>query len=1592
MSQPSVQNGRSALASFKKSPTDPSPLQLYFLETCQYAVDPASEGRRVQKVVANLKAILGECAAGGEDGMDSSSGEDLDPVDVARCILADTIWLLSAVHSESSDSSSSYESLCSLARGLAEAPPAVPLGTLLTTLDEPFLEAASLIEDASKLRKTLKKINTDRVYKQKKYNLLRESSEGYSKVVHLLSTLTSASLSQTTSQIKKLIGYFDLDPNRVLDLAIDALEVEPEPRNIQTHVSLIGSFEPAALPHLLGFKLSAFVDAEVPFSLLEAIARLIKSGLLQISQIFPYLQPDLAAITDAYLEGTKKFATEVRSMGVVSLNATSTTATSSADQADPAAERASPDKEAPAPTPAVDISECPMLLLVAASISVGDMKTAEFLIGSLRASNIDPFFLCPTIGTKLSGYLSNLLDLKAGPELSTLLPILSLLPISSLSESPILYTKLCRLFASYPSSSHEALLPILSDLIVPTISLFGPNPAISFILWEVLEKLPYETRYKMYDKWKGDSLERKAIGSKALTGRGVGPNDKSLHLVKSEVATGLAARAVLKRLSKDNYAEMGKKLAKATHDNPIVVFNIILSQIESYDNMIPLLVDSFRYLTPLSLDVLSHSLLCSVGGGGSGNKGRSKLKSDGINAAQWLSSVEQFIGVFYNKFPEVELRGLLTFVISRLENKNMLELGIVNALLSKMGGLETSVSSLSSHQLEGRAGGPSLRRETTNFGVTTKINTTSCRTLREVLSEPSIGLHLLVLTAQIRNIVVFQTETTHLKFIGNLYDTCTKTLTLLVHFIATAPEQDNSDVRKATTLKYSKLVPSLLTLTSPDELALDPEVAFAIARPLISGALEIEEALNKKRLEIEEGGEEGEESEAMDIDTENKLGTWLPSTDSMRSAYQSMMPAEVWNSMSVQCFETFWSLSLYDIHVPKQRYEAEISRLKKDIERVEKSWKTDREKNFTKQSELDVLRMKAAAMGLRKELSQQQSHCRAVRRRIDKVMSSFFSGLNPEDVTSLTAQSLLTNCIYRRCLLTPEDAMFCAKFIQLLHSADCPHFPTKQYFEKFMKKLIPVLLCVTEGEAANLGVLLKETWSLLGTWRFDKKKYESEVMTKKGFSVEGKGLDYESFTKVYNEWHEKLGSVAGKCLQSSEYIHVRAALIVLSRIVEVYPTQYEVGQRYLTSLKVLQADERQDLKAMANAYVAQLSKARDSGLWRDESGKVWRDLAVEAERLKAEKHKTEATKKAFESMGREMKSITQGLNQSGDGRRGGFSQARSPSGAQPLSPAAVAFTPAEKKTSENVPAPPAQAGGRKRGRNELNMPKDAGADRDDSRGPSKRARGNNREAEKDDGHQQQRDHSRDRLPPQSGRGGRRGGGGEQVTPPNQGPNKPQQRGRGGPGAGMPTHPQPREPSRDRDGRGGPPMMQQPMQGRRGDMRGPPPRGMGLPGWEGPGSNGGANTRGRHPPMQQPHMQMPRGQPPRGQSPAPPRGQPPPPPRGQPPAPPRGQPPAPPRGKPPAPPRGQPPAPPRGQPQQQSKEKGQSAQQQQGRGGGRGGGRPGQSQGQGAQGQGQGQGQQQQGQQQQGQPPAQDVGARSGGRRGGGRRGGGGGRR
>ena len=112
----------------------------------------------------------------------------------------------------------------------------------------------------------------------------------------------------------------------------------------------------------------------------------------------------------------------------------------------------------------------------------------------------------------------------------------------------------------------------------------------------------------------------------------------------------------MKRLAKENVKQLGRQLGKLSHSNPGAVFEYVssvslcydklfdnittcpvllqvLSQIQKYDNFIGPVVDSLKFLTSLSYDVLAYCIMEALA-----NPERERMKHDDTNISQWLKS------------------------------------------------------------------------------------------------------------------------------------------------------------------------------------------------------------------------------------------------------------------------------------------------------------------------------------------------------------------------------------------------------------------------------------------------------------------------------------------------------------------------------------------------------------------------------------------------------------------------------------------------------------------------------------------------------------------------------------------------------------------------------------------------------------------------------------------------------------------------------------------------------------------------------------------------------------------------------------------
>jgi THO complex subunit 2 len=219
----------------------------------------------------------------------------------------------------------------------------------------------------------------------------------------------------------------------------------------------------------------------------------------------------------------------------------------------------------------------------------------------------------------------------------------------------------------------KELISIITEILLPSLTLGATNCFTSFELWNVMKCLPFQIRFACYDKWYGAGLGKDGVG------------EKLCEVSMTETKVSHAAKACLKRLSKENCKSMWRQLDTCSQNSPLTIHNLILGQIEAYDNMIPIIVDAIRRQTPLSLDVMAYCIVHYLERSGK----NSKLKEGDTHYSQWFSSLARFTAILYGSSPSIELKGLFHYLLNQLSKGESLDLLLLKELLCKMGGCDS---------------------------------------------------------------------------------------------------------------------------------------------------------------------------------------------------------------------------------------------------------------------------------------------------------------------------------------------------------------------------------------------------------------------------------------------------------------------------------------------------------------------------------------------------------------------------------------------------------------------------------------------------------------------------------------------------------------------------------------------------------------------------------------------------------------------------------------------------------------------------------------------------------------------------------------
>ncbi|KAJ2771355.1 THO2 plays a role in transcriptional elongation, partial [Coemansia nantahalensis] len=742
--------------------------------------------------------------------------------------LVETIWALNIEwEPDTADDSSRWDeerlrhleqskSLVSVAKALVDAG-VVDSDVAKERLDADFLEQIGAIPSATVFTRKYIRLNTALHFKQTKFNLASEQNEGFAKLVVLvegtmaavaphhvrgelrrLATPGAAADSRGSAvilalramgdlqdrvrllltDIRRLIGVFNIDPNRALDVILDCFM-----SNVRFYwpfyVALLdaspwcqGDSESLKLAQLVGWKLQFYASetaqaARFVDELLAVAALLIAHGLIRLADIYPMLSPTQSEHMGTEFDAWCAAQKDTRAPGATSRLADMGSLEDAGDgseRAEVADAQAAEAGGAPTNQHAV---LCAKLLAIGdtedalvylkrfpnvarvhpeiadQAVRIVDMATDGIyrrtdcvrapqrpylrLRARAAASETDTpatgpwgipsrqqgqppetpaaskhYVLSPQeVGPGDEFFYEEFWLLEAGRRLPTVATIddvpRALAPwlnvaFLRLHRSPALLTRLirlCRYGLQQQSDKHTLWVGFLRAWILPAYSLSKPSPGLSNELWRLVSVLELPARFALYSDWSAMLTSGKPmlprLASRELDDQS-GARSDALDMAMSlddmledgsdddgddGGGGGLAAyveievlghstrrqvRSMMRRLSGDTVKLIGRQLCNLCHPTPTLSLKIILDQVCSYDNLVDSVVEAFRYLTPLSADVLFCLILSLLD-----DPTSAKVKEDGVNAAHWLQSLALFVAMYSHRHESPTLGVVLDY-------------------------------------------------------------------------------------------------------------------------------------------------------------------------------------------------------------------------------------------------------------------------------------------------------------------------------------------------------------------------------------------------------------------------------------------------------------------------------------------------------------------------------------------------------------------------------------------------------------------------------------------------------------------------------------------------------------------------------------------------------------------------------------------------------------------------------------------------------------------------------------------------------------------------------------------------------------------
>ncbi|ODV98446.1 hypothetical protein PACTADRAFT_26905, partial [Pachysolen tannophilus NRRL Y-2460] len=699
--------------------------------------------------------------------------------------------------------------------------------------------------------------------------------------------------------------------------------------------------------------------------------------------------------------------------------------------------------------------------------------------------------------------------------------------------------------------------------IFPCLSLIECNPSVINKAFSILKLYPEDMRYNLYGEYQSGLIYK---------------NNLEIKLAKNTIQK--KSKDALKRLSIQNAKSLSRKLAKLASGNPMIVLTTLLEHIESYDNLIDMVVDLARFFNDFTWDVLPFAILTRL------TNGRDAVQGDGLNNKQWIQSLASFIGKIYSKHSELNIKPILTLLIKKFNDGDIDYLIIIKELLISSSGIQ-QISNLTLEQIELLNGENSLRKVVFNTiqdkrGHSSKSAT---RLLNDLIEIDGLN-ELFILLTDLHNNNILQIESHHIKILGLRNDDLESILHVFTELVNEF-------------LKYDEFVAKMIPIDELCSKLIQPKWTFELWRKRLSQMIR-KNSLNATDFEG-------------DIKIQDTEQIWNHELIKVMDKITVTLPDFDWKHLNVGFYVTFWQLSLYDINYHDEMYDNKKLELEALKNGYQEKLRVSLRSRDIPTSEIDrlkteVFQLERILESLPGDKLKHADHSKSIMERIEREKNHWFETNNNgetsgEQLFEIQIREFLQRCLLPRATHSPLDAIFCAKFLFFLHRINTKGFITMLTLNQLFQDILDItIMTSSNNEAENLGLFYEEILRELNRWR-NKEIYESEAVGLEKIEdgsqcyklscmiLPGKQepTDYSTFSRILFNFHRAILRNIHMALKYSNYLSRANALIFLKNCLGIFPIIEDHCESVLSAIqKVIKEDEREDLKLSSNSLIGRI--------------------------------------------------------------------------------------------------------------------------------------------------------------------------------------------------------------------------------------------------------------------------------------------------------------------------------------------------------------------------------------------------------------------